>query len=295
MPPFLNVKTKVFNSLRSVFTLPLFEDILVLTTKGKTADSFFFKITPNPYQYKSTSTRKVTRNGINYHLYPSDSMDWFVYFGFSETAKIKLLSLVQKGFNIIDVGANMGETTLNFAKLVGNTGKVLSLEPDPGNFRKLSENIYQNNFSNIKLLNIGAGNQHSFFNLSMADINNTGKNRVRETSESKENMVEINTLESITAKENITKVDFIKIDVEGYEMKVLQGAENIINTHKPILFIELDDNNLREQNDTAADLVKFLEERNYSVKNAGTDAVITAHSDFKNCHYDIYAVPLQAA
>jgi FkbM family methyltransferase len=295
MPVLLSVKTKVFNSMRSVFTIPLFENILLLGTKGKTNNSFFFRITPNPYQYKTTAVRKVRRNDINYLLYPSDSMDWFVYFGFAENSKNKLLTLIHKDFNVIDVGANIGETTLNFAKIVGNKGNVLSLEPDPGNFLKLSENIKQNNFTNIKPLKIGAGNQHCFFDLFTEDINNKGKNRIRENTVSIKNVIEINTLETIAASENVTKVDFIKIDVEGYELKVLQGSENILNTQKPVLFIELDDKNLREQQDTAAALVKFLEDRNYSIKNAGNDAAITSRSDFKNCHYDIYAVPLQAA
>jgi hypothetical protein len=81
----------------------------------------------------------------------------------------------------------------------------------------------------------------------------------------------------------------IKVDVEGFELHVLRGAEKTLRQCKPALFIELDDNNLSDQGDSAEKLVSYLEDLGYAITDAGTGAPVRSGKPFTNCHTDIIA------
>jgi len=70
---------------------------------------------------------------------------------------------------------------------------------------------------------------------------------------------------------------------------VLNGAIEVIKRFHPKFFIELDDNNLKEQNSSARELVQFLVDNDYTVVNAETQNKIYPELNFDNCHYDIIA------
>ena len=101
--------------------------------------------------------------------------------------------------------------------------------------------------------------------------------------------VEIHVLDEIVQERNIAKVDFIKLDVEGFELFVLAGAASVLKS-KPVLFIELDDNNLREHDRTAKELVNLSFSYGYTdIYDADNLASISPADDFNNCHIDIIA------
>ncbi|HET7114938.1 MAG TPA: FkbM family methyltransferase, partial [Hanamia sp.] len=99
--------------------------------------------------------------------------------------------------------------------------------------------------------------------------------------------VKIDTLDSSMKIFSIPKPDFIKIDVEGFEYKVLQGAYETLSNYRPALFIELDENNLREQKSSAKELVFYLKQLGYVIINSGTNKEINENSNFTECHFDI--------
>ena len=90
---------------------------------------------------------------------------------------------------------------------------------------------------------------------------------------------------------NITKIDLIKIDVEGFEMNVLKGGIQTLQKFKPKMFIELDDNNLKDVGSSAKELINFIAKLDYKIINAEDETPITADTDFTNCHYDIICLP----
>ena len=140
-------------------------------------------------------------------------------------------------------------------------------------------------------MNQGLGNKKETAFLYNVNPNNRGMLRLLPENDGtksyeKEEVV-IDTLDNSMEKFSITKPDFIKIDVEGFEYKVLQGAHKTLSKYKPILFIELVDNNLLEQKSNAKELIQFLKLLNYKIVNAQLNEEVDENYDFTNCHFDI--------
>ena len=282
------MKTKIFNFIRRIFLFPVFEKILVKYTIGKNFGSIITKFPPNHYQYSKPTYRKVNRNNINYILDISDIVDWYIYYGFKEKSRQELLKLVNKGNVVFDIGANVGDVSMNAAMRVGNKGKVFAFEPDKTNFKRFNNNLNVNNFKNITFVNKGLGHVPGKYFLSVVDENNLGMNKIVINSDRIQgSSIDVITLDEYVKEKNITRIDVIKIEVEGFEMNVLLGGKKCIDAFKPKLFIEIDDNNLKEQESSAKEIISFLKNQDYDIVNAETLMHVNVTDDFENCHYDI--------
>ncbi len=290
----MSLKTSIFNFFRQIFFFAPFEKLLVGLTKNGQPDSFFAKFVPNHYQYRSRTMRKATRRGIDYALDLGDIVDWHIYYGFSDEVKDKLFSFIKPGDTVLDIGANMGETGLNFAKRVGAEGRVIGFEPDKDNFRRLTENVHLNQFENFHLVNKGLGDVPGGFLIKMNETEpgNAGSKRIIGTSksDSAEDMkVEIIRLDDFIGEAQIDKIDFIKMDVEGYEMNVLLGGKKVISKFKPKMFLELHDHKLIEQGYSGNQLLELLNDMGYKdITNAETGAKVSLGSVSNGEHFDIY-------
>jgi len=284
----LSLKTKTFDFFRQIFKISFLERILVKFTTNKPFSSILVKFIPNNYQYTSNSIRIVNRKGINYKLNIFDYVDWWIYFGLIDESRERLYGLAGDGNTIIDVGANMGETIMNFSNIVGTKGEVYGFEPDRINHERCNDNLKLNNFKNIILNNVGLGDVPGQFKIKVDTPSNRGGNRIsNSTDDTNTEIINVITLDDYVNNNKIHRINLIKIDVEGFELNVLKGAVKTLNQFKPILFIELDDTNLNQQNHSAKELVSFLMTLGYKIVNAETNEKITEDSDFKNCHYDI--------
>ena len=287
----ISPKTKLFNFFRRFFIIIGIDKILPAFTRHSSIDSFAARLIPPNYLYDSKSMRKLSFEGINMKLDISDAVEHFTYYSFDEPALQALYKFVTPGMTIIDIGANIGATTLNMAKRVGVSGKVFSFEPSPYNYQKALENIRLNNFLNIKLINQGLGNKKATACLYNVNLNNRGMQRLLDNDSDinayDKTEVTIDTLDRSMQLFEIPSPSLIKIDVEGYELKVLQGGLETLKKNKPALFIELDDNNLKEQGSDAKELVEFLLELQYNVVDAADGKRVSEATDYTNCHFDI--------
>lgn len=278
----------VLNKFRLIWKIRPLENILVWLTKGKEYGKLVTKFPPNHYQYKVGSIRTVERDGIRYQLDLADLVDWYIYFGFIEPARMNLYNLVKPGSIVMDVGANVGDTTMHLAKYAGEKGQVHSFEPDTYNFARITKNLSLNNFKNITLNNLGLGAEESYLKIIVRDEHNRGMNQlIKEELKEGDAGVKIVKLDDYISENAIDHVDLIKIDVEGFDFEVLKGASQILDRIKPDLFIELDDRCLKKQASSAMELVAFLNTKGYEVKHAETAEKITSEMDFENCHFDI--------
>ena len=140
------------------------------------------------------------------------------------------------------------------SKKVGSKGKVLAVEPDPSNFAVLSRNIKDNNLRNVSAFQLALSDrdgdaqltlssspaQHSIINRSV------GSNSIT---------VKTVKLDSLLKKAKTDRIDFLKVDVEEAEMKLLRGAPKTLRS-KPRIVIE---------NGRKGELDEFLKQRNYEV------------------------------
>ncbi|MEO6289234.1 MAG: FkbM family methyltransferase [Ginsengibacter sp.] len=294
----MSAKTQFCNFFRRFFIISGIDKILPVFTRHSGMNTFAAKLIPPNYLYSPNSVRKVALDGINFKLDVSDTVGHSNYFAVNEPAQLLLYNFVQPGMVVIDIGANIGATTLNLANKVGVGGKVFSFEPSPYNYQLALENISLNNFSNIKLINQGLGNEKATAFLYNVNTHNRGMQRLlKHTGENaiyEKTKVEIDTLDNSMKFFSIPSPSFIKIDVEGYEYNVLVGGKETLSKHQPFLFIELDDNNLGEQGRTAKELVQLITGFQYKIINAATGRDVDETTDFRNCHFDILCTPCQS-
>ena len=146
---------------------------------------------------------------------------------------------------MIDVGAYIGTYSIRLCK-IAYKGKILSIEPLNDNYLILIYNAKLNNCKNLYPINMGIwseeGTKSIFYKsngMSMATLN---VNLIDNQSNFHKNMIKVTTLDKLANSFGLTKIDFIKIDVEGSEYEVLIGANKVLDNTKSVL-IETFENN----------------------------------------------------
>jgi len=160
-------------------------------------------------------------------------------------------SLIKEGMTVVDAGAFIGYYTLLASERVGNKGKVLSFEPDPINFKILSENIRINNIRNVKLFNktLGAKFGKLYFDRYSSDYVSISRRK----SKLRIDVVPLDAIEQ--------NVDLVKIDVIGAELEVLKGMESILNKGKVKVISEVYPDEEKKLGYSVEMLEKFLKEK----------------------------------
>jgi FkbM family methyltransferase len=167
-------------------------------------------------------------NELKYNIDFSDQIQEMVYLGTYERHEISFLKkYVKPGWICLDIGANIGFYTLNLSKLVGLEGKIYAIEPSPSNYKKLQENIAINNLDNCITSNIALSSKSGEFLFSVSPNQNSGWGRLGKwKSAQSEVIVNVNTLDDFIISNNISNIDFLKIDIEGHELEFLEGGKN---------------------------------------------------------------------
>ena len=152
---------------------------------------------------------------------------------YSEDDYKTIKKFIKKRATFVDVGANIGHLSLYAKTCVGNKGKVIAIEGNSKIFKFLKENIKINNFEIDAYFNL-IGNEEK--KVSIQNRKADDMNQVLEKIYDNDNVINMVTLDSICT--NLETIDLLKIDVEGYEYNVLQGATKTLEKTK-ILMIEI--------------------------------------------------------
>ena len=147
-------------------------------------------------------------------------------------------SLINKNDNVLDIGANIGCTSILFGSLAS---RVVSFEANPSTFHFLKKNIVNSKLINIDVHDFGLGSSVGEYEMAFSKDNrsggfiNSGNNA---SSGLKKTKVLIERLDNVVDKLKFG-INFMKIDVEGYEKQVLEGAEKTIKDNKPVVVLEM--------------------------------------------------------
>jgi FkbM family methyltransferase len=146
---------------------------------------------------------------------------------------------IKQGDAVIDVGANLGFLATMFASFVGSQGKVFCFEPSKPIYSKLLKTISKNNLSQVVPYNLGCGKEHSKLKLNRVNSSSGNNSLVNpDIISATAEEIEIVPLDSIDELKKV-KINFMKIDTEGFEPEVLLGAKELIAANKPIIYIEM--------------------------------------------------------
>lgn len=196
--------------------------------------------------------------------------------------------VMEPGMLFIDVGANDGLYTLFAAPRVG---AVVAVEPSRREFERLRANLELNGLTNVLARQIALSDQPGEGTLSVGGYEHEGQNTLGGFSYIG---VELGYTEKVTLKrlddfleeEGLKNIDIIKLDIEGAEFSVLNGARQTLAKSRPLLLLELSDAALQRQGSTSAEVVALLRSLGYETytfdESSGRPVKTTNHSKFSN-------------
>lgn len=179
--------------------------------------------------------------------------------------------LVGEGDAAVDIGANFGFYTALLAGLVGSRGRVYSVEPISLTYEILQNNIRKLNLGNVRSFHCAMSGRDGTATMEVPKYEAGGDNfyQARIVPASEENgslkhfPVKLKSLDSLLQGKS-RRIRFVKIDVEGHELSVIQGASRTIDRSRPVLFIEVS-TDLDDPGSPASELSALLGRKGYSV------------------------------
>jgi len=204
-----------------------------------------------------------SRTGLVFRL-RGDPMEWPLYTtGLYEAALTRIYRrLIRPGDTVLDVGANIGWYAVHFAAWTGETGHVHAFEPLPETCERAEDTVRLNGMESIiSLNNVGLGCESGSFTLYLFPGRSDGHATATslQRSDAVPHTCRIITLDEYIAKNGLTKVDFMKCDVEGHERDVFLGGSDLLSREDaPIVGFEIQLKCLQDRGLTPNDVVNSL-------------------------------------
>ena len=151
--------------------------------------------------------------------------------------------------------------SIHFFKLVGDKGRVVSIEPQKEIFYQLCTNLLLNSIKNVDALNYACTDEHNlYYEMEEIDWSNSGNSKIQKkyTNRNKSNYIRSIRLDDLDISPSL-----IKIDVQGSELNVLKGGYNLINKCRPIIIIEIEEHHLQEFNTSSKELINKIISMDY--------------------------------
>ena len=188
----------------------------------------------------------------------------FWYGSYEKELEDLLKKMLRSNDVFIDIGANIGY----FSLLVANnspTVKVISFEPVADLFQKMNDNITLNNIKNIMTVNAAVGEVNEEKELFVSASDNLGMSSFKqpENYSGKKEKVEVVTIDDWFKTSGLSKIDIIKLDIEGSELAGLKGMKEVLLKQKPVLIVEINPETLSMFNLKPSDIYDYLKQLNF--------------------------------
>jgi FkbM family methyltransferase len=188
------------------------------------------------------------------NLYPGDD-----YINYEKQTSDLFRSLIKSDWIVFDCGAKTGFFTLLFSELC-DTGTVHSFEPT-ATFDMLVNNVNHYGIKNTVLNKLALGEKSGQIEEDIYRIWGQPSERM---------VYEFTTIDEYCEKNNIDRLDFMKIDVDSYDFELLKGSVKTLQTLKPIITVELN-HALHLRNVTEQEVINWLSEMDYSLSHITND------------------------
>ena len=226
--------------------------------------------------------KQVEIHGATVVLNPTDPVvSGALHFGVYEKAETRFFqSACRDGMTFLDVGANLGYYTALAARAVGPNGRVLAVEPDPDSFGYLEQTIAANAVGNVEAFPVAASDAPAILPLYIS-TDNRGDNRLY-ASDGERPQVEVKArpLDTLLRDNKIDTVDLIKIDVQGYEPKVIAGLRETITASPNLtLLTEFWPQGIDEAGEDANEFLQTLRELGLTLHELQPDGSLAELTD----------------
>jgi FkbM family methyltransferase len=178
--------------------------------------------------------------------------------------------LLQPGMVFVDAGANEGLFTLFASQRIGDAGRVWAFEPSEREFLRLQANLRLNGRQNVRAFRMGLAERDGEEALAIADFGHEGVNTLGAFAHEgisllRTERVPVRKLDDLIRDANVERIDVLKVDVEGAESRVIEGARDVLAEHRPVVLFEAFDPCLRLQGSSAASLTRRLSSFGYAL------------------------------
>jgi len=229
------------------------------------------------------------RGGLNWQLDLNEGIDFAIYLlgAFERDLVRSYRRLIQPGATVLDIGANIGAHTLPLAQHVGPDGRVIAIEATEYAYGKLQKNLSLNPALQSQTTAIQALLTATDDALREPAISSSWPIAGSETTHAvlcgamrSTEGAQTQSLDTLLDHLAVPQVHWIKLDVDGHELSVLQGASKCLRIHKPSIFMELAPYCYANSMHGFRDLISILTEANYSFLKLGSNKLLSTDADY---------------
>jgi FkbM family methyltransferase len=219
-------------------------------------------------------------NWMYKYCYPLYKLTYFKFKLKNDFDEIRILKdLLKPGDFVLDVGANIGFYGGILSNLVGNSGMVYCFEPNLSNFNKLKKNV--SSLKNVKTFNCAVSDKSGSLKLYTSKLLNVDHRTYPVNNYDKIEEIEAISIDDLVRNGTISKVDFIKIDIQGYELQAFRGMMETIQQNKYIKIIaEFWPHGFLRAKTSAIEIFDFFDELKFSIKKIEDGALIPIDRTF---------------
>lgn len=233
----------------------------------------------------------------------SASPQLFSFMEIERAERIFYLNYLCEGMTVFDVGANVGELTLLFSRFIGNTGNVHAFEASEATYEKLKTICNAAGKINVILNHLALSDKKEFIELNIYEdalsvFNSQAKRPLKDYGLDIESIgvekVSATTVDDYCQSKKIEQIDLLKIDVEGAEFQVMQGAKNMLKNNRiKCLTFEFGQTTF-DMGNKPEEIEKFLSAMNYKIQNIIKGAeIFPGRESVKTAQYSMHiATPI---
>jgi FkbM family methyltransferase len=221
-----------------------------------------------------------------------------IYSEFEKMERGFVERLLRRNMTVVDAGAHHGLYTLLASKRVGRNGRVIAVEPSPRECERLEKHLRLNRCSNTEVVHCALGEDRGEADLYLVDGFHDWCNSLRPPAVNepiRAVRVSVRRLDDVLTESGASKVDFIKLDVEGAELSVLHGAMELLQREsRPAILAEVEDIRTQPWGYAAREIIQFLLRMDYRwFAIAAKGALLPISCDQESYEANLVALPVE--